>query len=578
MNDRKLPLTTKIDNFRKLREKGFYYIDKSLMIQEFLSYQDEVSLITRPRRFGKTLNMTMMREFFDINQKSDDLFSGLAIMETEYVNQLNSRPVVFLSFKGCSGTNIEKLKLSLARVLKYEYFKHMRILRESKKVDWESDEYSDFYQTYIALKNLEKEDKNKISDETLKGSLFALTRTLTNFYCQKPLVLIDEYDQPLMNAHEEGFREAFSKGIYADFLSDALKGNDYLHQALLTGIQRIAKESIFSKLNHFDVYTMADDQYAFYFGFTDEETEKALTDYGMNHDEDVRRYYDGYSIGGYDIYNPWSIMSYIKKKKLGSFWINTSTNYLIRELIANANREFHEVFEELIIDGEALVYVNLEAAFIELDATETLWGLLVNSGYLTIVKDLGEGDFILRIPNHEVKREFRKIVAIYIGVGSSRLSQIFNALIRKDMMRFLQLYQNFIYDVISCHDVKQTKPENKKPYHLENSYQMLFLGMAASVEGMYKVTSNLETGDGRSDVLMESLQADLRPHIIIEFKMGDDLTKLKRKGLEQIFENRYYKQLRGNVLCVGIANNMKRCELVHEEIFVNEFGEIMRLK
>ena len=574
MSDEQLPRSTGIDDFRELREESYYYIDKTLMIQDFIRFRDKVSLITRPRRFGKTLNMTMLRDFFDINQKSEDIFSRLAIMETEFANHLNSRPIVFMSFKGCSGVDIEKLKVSLAMVIKYEYFKYEEIMTNSKRVDWESNRYSEFYQIYKALKKLEEEDKDKeISDITLRRSLLVLTITLTNFYGQKPLVLIDEYDQPLINAHEEGFREKFSKRIYADFLGDALKSNTYLHQAVLTGIQRVAKESIFSKLNNFDVYTVADNNYAHYFGFTEDETKKALVDHGMVHDEEVRNYYDGYRIGGYDIYNPWSILSYIKKKKIDSYWINTSTNVLIKELVADAGREFHEIFEKLITEGEIKIFANLEASFIELATPATLWGLLVNAGYLTIAQIFSRRYYLLRIPNNEVKEEFRSIVEAYISVDQDRLQNIFHALMHVDMKLFLQHYQNFVYDIISYHDVKQTKPENKKPYHLENSYHMLFLGMAASVEGMYELTSNLEVGDGRSDVIMKSLQPDLRPHIIIEFKMGEDLDKLKQNGLDQIFEKRYYRKLRGNVLCVGIAHNMKRCELVYEEIIVNEHGK-----
>ena len=580
MNEKQLTHTTGIDDFSEIRERNKYFVDKTMLIDNFISYDNKVSLITRPRRFGKTLNLTMLRDFFDINKKSEAIFSGLAIMETVNVNQMNSRPVVFLTFKGCSGANLEELKVSLALVMKDEYFRHMSILRESKEIDWENDQYFEFYQTYEAFKELVKAtgyDK-KISSSTLKRSLLILTRTLTYFYKQKPLLLIDEYDQPLINAHDEKFRETFSKRVYAEFLGDALKGNTYLHQALLTGIQRIAKESIFSKLNNFSVYTVADNTYANYFGFTEEETKKLLVDHGKSHDKEVKRYYDGYHIGGYDIYNPWSILSYASREngEISPYWINTSTNALIRELIQAANYEFHEAFEELIVDGEVEVYVNLEASFVELEAPETLWGLLVNSGYLTIVENLGDGDYIVRIPNQEVKSEFRKIVANYIGTGGSRLVQIFNALTRMNMVRFLKLYQKFVYDVVSYHDVKQIDPGKKKPYHLENSYHMLFLGMAASVEGMYKLTSNLEAGDGRSDVMLESLQPDLRPHVIIEFEQGTDVNKLKQKGLDQIFQKKYYKQLIGNVLCVGISHNMKRCELVYKEIVVDEFGEIKK--
>lgn len=577
MREKPLALPVGIDNFREIRDEEYYYIDKTMMIQDFLTFRDKVSLITRPRRFGKTLNMTMLRDFFDIEQNSEAIFSGLAIKKTKYASQLNTRPVIYLTFKGCSGKDIEHLKVSLAMVMKDEYFKHQEILSNSKRVDWKSNQYYEFHQIYQAFKELVAKingDK-KIDDTILKRSLLVLTRTLSIFYDQKPILLIDEYDQPLINAHDEKFREQFSKRIYTDFLGNALKGSDYLHQALLTGIQRVAKESVFSKLNNFSVYTVADKQYATYFGLTEKEAKQALADHELTHNEEVRQYYDGYRIGGYSLYNPWSILNYLNKKKLEPYWVNTSTNVLIRELIPNADREFHGEFEELIVDKEVVVNANLDASFIELETTETLWGLLVNAGYLTIIEDFGGQDFLLRIPNQEVRNEFRKIVANYTGVGDSRLSQIFNALSRADMNRFLKLYQKFVYDLVSYHDVKQAKLKNKKPYHLENNYHMLFLGMAASVEGMYKLTSNLETGDGRSDVILESLQPTLRPHIVIEFEQGEDVATLKQKGLNQIIEKRYYRKLKGRVLCVGIAHNMKQCELVHQEIIVDEFGEFV---
>jgi len=467
--------------------------------------------------------------------------------------------------------NLEKLKVSLAMVMKYEYFKHIGILRESKKVDWESDQYSEFYQIYKALKKLEEEDKDKeISDATLRRSLFVLTITLTNFYGQKPLVLIDEYDQPLINAHEEGFREAFSKRIYADFLGDALKGNTYLHQALLTGIQRVAKESIFSKLNNFDVYTVTDDEYAYYFGFTDDETKKALTDHRIVHDEEVRRYYDGYHIGGYDIYNPWSISCYLSKKKLIPYWANTSSNRLIKEAIPKAEKSFHIDFERLILDKEVRVSSNLETSFVELATPQTLWGLLVNAGYLTVTKVFRSGATRVKIPNEEVKKEFREIVAAYTQVSTNQLEDLFNALIDQEMEEFLRLYQALVYDYVSFHDVKDG--ENSK--HLENSYHMLFLGMSISVSGMYEITSNLEAGRGRGDISMKSFQPELRPHIIVELKEGDNVRKLKQEALDQIFEKKYYVKLKGSVLCVGLAHSMKECELVYKEILVNEYGEI----
>jgi len=562
-----------VDDFKEIRTGDYYYIDKTLIVRDFCTYKSKVSLITRPRRFGKTLNMTTLKEFFDITKDSREIFKDLAIMNTSCADQLNTMPVIFLTFKNCSGETIDEMCISLAKAIRKEYLRYESLFGVT--VDQTSNDYFAFYQIYNMLKevketkgeNGEKKSYN-IDISLLKSGLTELIKSVSIFYNKNPLVLIDEYDQPLIKAHDMGFRERFSKSVYGNFLGDALKGNDYLGRALLTGIQRVAKESIFSEVNNFVVYTVVDEIYAPYFGLTKSETTQALQHYGFEHTEEIRSYYDGYRFGGIEIYNPWSILEYMLKKKLHPYWLNTSTNGLIRELVSNAEADFAEDFEELIKDGQVEVYVNFEASFMELEVPETLWGLLVNSGYLTIEEDLGYSDYILKIPNYEVKEEFRSIVALYTKVGENRVHQLFGALVRRDIDRFLKIYQKLVYDCISYHD---TKPEDEKnPY--ENSYHMLFLGMSMSMSGMYKPVSNRESGDGRSDIIMRSLHPEKRPHIIVEFKRGEDLKTLKKEALEQIFENRYYIELSGNVLCIGIAHHKKRCELTHKEITVDEYG------
>ena len=400
-----------IDDFREAREKSQYYIDKTLMIQDFLSYQDYVSLITRPRRFGKTMNMTMMRDFFDISQKSEDIFSGLAIMETEYASQLNSRPVIFLSFKGCSGANLEELKVSLAFAIKDEFIKFEKIMIDSKKVDLESNDYYEFYHLCKTFNWLvAKEEKDiRIADITIKRSLLVLTRVLRIFYDQKPLVLIDDYDQPIINATINGFLKAFSSNVYANFLGEALKGNNCIHQALLTGVQPVIDDSF----NNLSFHTVADDEYANCFGFTVDETERALADHGMILNEEVKSFYDGYCIGGYDIYNPWSIHKYLAVGNLAPYWADASISAPIGRIILTANHEFQEDFEELIRDGEIESFARLKTSFYDLETPSIiLWDLLVNFGYLTIESALGGGDYIVRIPNQEVKMELRKFLII----------------------------------------------------------------------------------------------------------------------------------------------------------------------
>ena len=347
--------------------------------------------------------------------------------------------------------------------------------------------------------------------------------------------------------------------------------------------------------------------YASYFGLTETETKKALEDNGMVFSDDIVRYYDGYQIGGKSIYNPWSILTYIFKKKLAAYWVNTSTNLLVRTSILNADSEFKESFEELIMDSEIEVSVNLEASFIELETARTLWGLLINSGYLTVTKEYRSNFKRIRIPNEEVKEEFREIVAIYAQLNGDRLDEMFNALMDARMEHFLKVYQRLVYTYVSSHDIA-TRKQGEHAKHYESSYHMLFLGMVISMNSMYEISSNLEAGrarltkvnaseplvetdshnflanakheqygshDGRADIVMKSLEPKVRPHIVVEFKQGDDVGKLKQEALDQIFEKKYYVKLSGSVLCVGLAHSMKECELVHKKIFIDESGDII---
>ena len=567
-----------VDDFRRVREENYYYIDKTLMIKDFLDYSNVVSLITRPRRFGKTLNMTMLREFFDIEKDSQAIFSGLHIMETKYANQMNTHPVIFLTLKNCSGTTIEGMLISLAKTIRLQY-EHFSNIFASNGINPEND-FLPFYQTHKFFTTLEDYEKdtpvifegNQLKISILKNSLVELIKTVSVFYNQKVLVIIDEYDQPLIKAHEMEYRLEFSKGVYGSFLGSALKGNDYLHQAILTGIQRVAKESIFSEVNNFMVYTVTSKKYASYFGLTGRETTQILEDYGHSLTTDIKNYYDGYTFDDVDIYNPWSILSYADEKELKPYWLNTSTNSLIRELILSAKQSFNYDFEELITYGTVEVTANMEASFLELATTSTLWGLLINSGYLTVVEKIGMNQYEVSIPNEEVKTEFRTIVELYTKTEADQLTPLFEALFTRNMRRFLKLYRKLIMYHVSYNDATSDAINQLS----ENSFHMLFLGMSMATLDLYKVESNREMGDGRSDIMMKSLQPSVRPHILIEFKHEENLKKGASAALSQIFDNRYYAELTGNVLCIGIAHYKKKCEMVHEEIVVNEFGEIKR--
>jgi len=535
-----------LDDFRKVRENelGYYYVDKTLMVKDFIRYGNFVSLITRPRRFGKTLNMTMIRDFFDITQDSHEIFAGLQIMDTPYVSKINSAPVISLSFKGCTGDNVNKLQKSIANEVRKEYIKYAGIL---DVVDQKKYAYSRYFSTLKALEN------ETIDETELKYSLAYLLEALYTFYGVNPILLIDEYDNPIIEAHQQGFREEFTS-FYASFLTHALKGNPHLGQALLTGIQRVAKESIFSKLNNIVVYNVLDSHYSPYFGLTTDETMKLLEYYHLELTEAVKKRYDGYLFGGIEMYNPWSILSYANKKVLTNYWLKTSTNALIKESVLEANKQFHRSFERLIKRGQVNVTLNLEASFAELPQNDTLWGLFVNAGYLTVTNvDYELNSFTVKIPNEEIKTEFQLIVGAYTKLSSQLLNDMLRSLTYGEMDEFMEVYELLVLRSTSYHDSK------------ENAYHMLLLGMLMNLQELYEIKSNIESGYGRSDIIMKS-KDNKRPNIVIEFKQGEDVEGLKHEALKQIHENKYYAGLEGEVLLIGLAHDIKKCQLIHETI------------
>ena len=545
----KRQLAIGIDDFRRIREEDYYYIDKTLLIKDFITYKKYVTLITRPRRFGKTLNMTMMREFFDISKDSKSIFKGLQIMNTGFAKQMNTIPVIYLTFKNCTGNTPEALKESLAKAVWEEYMRYARLFADS--VDREDDRYYKFYLTYDKLR------EEAITDSILVSSLSRLMRAVYSFYEKRPIVLIDEYDHPLIKSYEKGFYDKFSD-LYTSFLGEALKGNEFLGQALLTGIQRITKESIFSELNNFLVYTPLSKQYASYFGLQKNEVVKMLSYYEMKLTEEISSYYNGYIFGGEEIYNPWSLLSYIDEGTLKAYWRNTSTNALVRALIQDADHDFMEAFERLLINGEVKVAVNLEASLEEYISPRTLWGMFVNTGYLTIAKESTHGMCILKIPNFESKEEIRRMIASYTRLSIEKLSDLFIASVTNDVNAFVKIFQNLVYEYDGIYELN------------EDNYYMLFLGMAASVTGFYKILHYPQLGSTVSGFSLQSLHPDLRPSILIELRKGDDVEKLKQDALAEILAGQYYTGLEGKVLCVGLAHNESTCEVAIKRVLQAE--------
>ena len=540
----KMLLPIGIDSFRRLREDRRYYVDKSLMIMDFIQNGDQVALITRPRRFGKTLNMTMLREFFDITKDSRQIFEGLAIMDTEYATLINTRPVIFLSFKDCKENTPDKLLCQIGEVLLDEYGKYYNVFYG--KADENKDCYYSFFMAHSQLRN------RNIDGNLLKMTIKILEQAVTDFYKEPPIVLIDEYDQPILSSFEYGYHGEVQT-FFSGFYGAALKGQDCLSQAMLTGIQRIVKESIFSQLNNVSVYTVTDRHYSEYFGMTEAETAELLRYYSLELNEAVREAYDGYLFGTARMYNPWSILNYARTGVLEEYWINTSVNALIRTLISEAGARFKQDFDRLITEGSAKVSADLTCSFLEFKHDDTIWGLLINAGYMTVVEKTNKLLMTVRIPNGEVRGEFLRIVADQSGVQSRDLQLMFQYLFEKDMDGFMSIYNDLVLSCTSYFDAA------------ENAYHMLFLGMSISLRSLYKVTSNIEAGRGRYDIRLESL-SESRPHIILEFKQGEDIDRLKESALRQILDNQYYSGLHGEVLCLGIAHDKKLCGMAYKTL------------
>lgn len=540
-----LPIGT--DDFRKLRENNAYYVDKTRMIKDFIEMKDEVALVARPRRFGKTLGMTMLREFFDITKDSRKLFEGLAIMDTIYADQINSRPVIYLTFKDCKGATADELMFIVKQKLYQEYLRYEKLLRD--KMDKDSFEVRDFYEMIDILRNPEA------NHGQYALSIQLLTQFVKEGYGIAPILLIDEYDQPIMSSYEYGYHGQIGP-FFSNLYGSAMKGNPSLDQALITGVQRVVKESIFSQFNNPQVYTVIDKEYAPYFGLNEEETETLLCAYGLELNHDVRRMYDGYQMGGIGMYNPWSIINYAKKGRLENYWVKTSANFLVKKALKDADRSFWKIFEQLVEGQEKLVYITLDTSFAERASLYSLWGLLVNAGYLTVTKWVDAETSIVKIPNGEVMSEFQTLIAELSGIERLDLQQMFVCLMNKDMEGFLRLYREIVITSTSYMDAK------------ENSYHMLFLGMCITLRGSYKVTSNLEAGYGRSDITLQALSPKYI-NVIIEFKQGENIEHLKEAALKQIFDNSYYTGLSGEVLCVGVAHDKKRCDIAHKVIYVS---------
>ena len=538
-----------VSDYERLRKEDYYFVDKSMMIQEFLRRKSIVTLITRPRRFGKTINMSMMAEFFDVTKDAKEIFKDTAIMDTEYAAEMNQYPTVFLSFASAKNSKQELTK-AIKYQLRKEYDRHRQAF-ETTMTEFDADEYQKIRKALLDTENGEIDG--------IGNTLAFLIEKLEKHHGKKVMVFIDEYDTPFIEAHVNGFYDEIRGGL-SSLLHNALKASTSLQYAMLTGIQRVAKENIFSDLNNLVVCTVKDQEYAQYFGFTEAETKAVLEYYGLKLDEEVKAMYDGYHFGKEEIYNPWSILNYASREVLEPYWVNTSSNKMIRKAMEGRDQAFARGYEELIEKGKLETLVRMETSFFEVSSTESLWGLFVNAGYLTIEKVISarDGRYVLRIPNEEVQQEFRDLTASYLNVSESNLSAMFNGLRYEERERFAQSYADMLLTLPSYHDLKD-----------ENSYHVLFLGMCAWLSNEYEIKSNREEGKGRRDIILKAKKESL-PSYVLEFKYlkeadTERLEESAKEAVLQIKEKHYDAELQGRTILIGLAHAGKEVWIEWQE-------------
>ena len=392
IQEEKPKLAIGVQDFRDLREKQAYYVDKTQFIEQFLESWYQITLITRPRRFGKTLNMSMLAEFLDCTKDSSDLFCGTKITKSVHYKELNRYPVVFLSFLNVKAGDAESLCYALKDTVRAEYERFYQMVNDGKLSEFQVKEFNMIYNS-LCLESIGKEIENHVI-----RSIAVLCQVLSAYYGEKVFLLLDEYDTPFMSANSEGYYDEV-RAMLNRFLATSLKGNDYLQKAILTGIQRIAKENIFSGLNNLVVCTVQDEDYDDCFGFTEQEVKELLTYCKAEFSDELKKMYDGYHFGSTDVYNPWSISCYAARRRMDSYWVNTSENSILRNALEVQGRSFEKEYEALITEGEVEVTVDFSMAYYEKMDEANLWGLLVNAGIVTITKEIEEDYYRLQVPN-----------------------------------------------------------------------------------------------------------------------------------------------------------------------------------
>ncbi len=543
-------------DFKKLRTLKYYYIDKSMYIKDIIDNASEVALITRPRRFGKTLNMSMLRYYFDCDMKdSRELFEGLKIMEQDekYTSKLGAYPCIYLTLKDLDEVSYEEMIERLKTAIKRAYSEHRYLLESEKMYD---------------------EDKEKIkkilfkseSEAELKDSIIDLSELLYRYHNKSVMLFIDEYDVPIQAAYVKGYyKEAIE--FLKNFYRTTFKDNPYLEKTVLTGVSRVAKESIFSGANNFKVFTVLDNEFADDFGITSEEMDKVIEDFNVEDEKDeIKKWYDGYRIGNVEgIYNPWSILNYLTDKQLKPYWVNTSSNDLIKMTIKKSTTVKEKM--ERLLKGETIeVPIDLETVIYGIENNENnIWGLMLGTGYLKVdeVVNLEKGIYKVKLPNYEINLLFEDMVEEWFNnkVIGNNLNSILKDLVELNLSEFEKKFRQLVEEMFSYMDVGK--------YTAENFYHAFVLGMLVGLKDSYYVNSNRESGMGRYDIMLEP-QDKNGNSFIIEFKVADDMEEntiedVIESAKKQIEERDYESNLRergfNNITKMVFAFRGKECKM-----------------
>ena len=509
-----------ISDFKMLRVRDNYYIDKTMYIKDIIDNQSGVILITRPRRFGKTLNMSMLKYYFDCRQKdSEELFKGLKIMsqEEKYTSKLGYYPVIYMTLKDVVGNDFNTMLLSLKTELVEIFIEHAYLLKSEKLLEVEKE----MFNTVLNLRANEIDMRNAIK---------LLTRLLYKEYEKPVLLLLDEYDVPLQHAYIKGYYDN-AIDFFKTFYGMTFKDNPYLEKTVLTGVSRAIREGIFSGVNNINVFTVLDNEFADDFGITEEEMDKVIEDFKIEDEkEEIKKWYDGYKIGNVEgIYNPWSILNYLTDKQLKPYWVNTSSNDLIKLILKKSSTVKDKI--ERLLRGETIeVKIDLETVIVGIENNEdNIWGLMLGTGYLKVVEvvDLVNKIYKVALPNYEIKHLFEEIIDNWFRnkVIGNDLQSILKDLVTLNLKEYEKKFEKLVVEMFSYMDVGENTAEN--------FYHAFVLGMLVGLKDTYYVNSNRESGMGRYDIMLEPKDKNGNS-FIMEFKVLEDK---EEKTIEETIEN-----------------------------------------